>query len=1174
MSQDYSPEAKLTFTDRLRDITYLVDTSNTEPTEPTEATATTRFHNQALNAVRTEEDIKEVIAKTYDELLEAEKEEAGHIWETPAGMPKSIFEGKYSRVKETVTAANGEKLRVFQSWEERVREVVGGNLLLGLSPELTNNSLTYEEVSKLYEYAARGLLPFSGRHLQQGDWNQPLKTMEKFTNCSSALASFMVMKLGLDGAGIGSDYSTAVRRVDWDNAPQIRPVLSYMHPDFGKLSGHMESLEEAREKYPSESDRVRWFDIEDSCEGWVRALAAIETAAFHEKHREKLFVFNFSNIRCEGSPIKGQQGRPASGPIPLMKAFMSISSIKGSGMQPWKQAMWIDHAVADCVVMGGVRRIARIATKWWRDRDIFDFIEIKRSGNLWTANNSILVDKDFWEERKDPRTHAARVFQAATAALYHDQSGEPGFISVDRIHQPTPEEVEEIDVSEILNKEYYDTEFHPKTYEMMEKITSYAIRQPYQMIINPCVTGDAIVQTAQGLKKVEELYDKNFNKHASLVTEEDLTVDYVVNGKIVKGTPFFATGQKSVYKIKTAEGYTLRVTAHHKILIKSRNGKSMWVKAKDLTYRDKIVLHDQRGFTNSNIDKGAFQQQSVAISATEKAFTHQDVISSFNTQPSFFDDEERALVKNAEPKGFEFLHFPDEVLYGTYQDLWSFISNIYDNYSYVGVFDHTTLRLICTRKSAERMQIALAAFGITSSIKETVKNFYELHLNEENIVRFTDTFTITSASLKSCLDGLIETFDFDIWKEGYIATFVQLDFDGQEHVYDCYVPGPNAFSANGIYAHNCAEIPLATYGGFCTVSEVNMMRAKTEEEFIDAVRKNVRFLIRVNTMKSIYKYETDRTNRIGTSLLGIHEAAYINYSLTFRNLIEDFEYLYNADIETLKSTPRNSSSPVSLDFWLGLRRASDAANDEAIKYSKSLGKEPPVTVCTIKPGGTVSKTMATTECANLPPFTTYLRWVQEECLVTYGPDGSFQYSNPKVQDLSDRGYPVKDISFKDNGQPGYSGKVVVGFPTKLPIVDLMGAENVVCATDVSMTDHYKWLMLLEKFWLGGIDKDGRPVGNQVSYTLKIGPGEYKSYNDFAEDVAKWQPLVRCCSFDFSQSPEVLKSVYVYVPEEPITYDVYTSLMNRINNIDKELYDNEQLQCSSGICPIEPDQYFE
>ena len=815
--------------------------SEAKQPEPSYAPASTMisFSRQLDRACSNLESvIRNIIANTI-----IPEEDLFHV---APGMAQKVWESKYSRVKATYKDEKGNTVRTHQSWQERLLEVVGGNFML-------DRHFDENDLQKTWEYAARGIIPMAGRHLQHGDFDQPNKKLEKMCNCATALATFTQFKLGLDGCGIGADYSSAVRRTNWDNMPYIRVVLSSSHPDFSKayneMQGGMESLEEAREKYPSESDSVRWFDVEDSCEGWVRAVASMETAAYHEKHREKTFIYNFTPVREEGRPIKGQQGRPASGPLPLMRAFQKIATIRGAGMQPWKQAMFIDHYLASCIVLGGVRRMARIATKYWKDSDIFDFIEIKRGGGLWSANNSILVDKQFWTEAKDPRTHAARVFQSAIGALYYDKTGEPGFINIDQLNQPTKEEKAKIIPADIINREYYGTELHPKTYEMLEKITTYALKQSYWIIINPC-----------------------------------------------------------------------------------------------------------------------------------------------------------------------------------------------------------------------------------------------------------------------------------------------------------------------------AEVPIATFGGFCLVGDTNLARAKTKEEFIDACGYTAEMLVRVNKMDSIYKQETDRTNRIGVSLIGVHEGAWNMFGLKFHDLIADYDFLMSTDIEVLRTHYSYRNNVSSLPFWLMIDEARQHVEDRAAKYSRKLGMNVPETATVMKPGGTVSKVMSTTESANLPAFATYLRWIQYDAHI----------QGPIIENLKNCGYPVKDISVKADGSTGYPGKVVVGFPTKLPIVDIMGVENVTTAADVSVEDHYRWLALLEKFWLGK-KSDGSNKNGQISYTLKIKAENY-TFEGFKSVIEEWQPRVRCCALDFVQDVDSLISAYAYVPEEPISVERYKQMMEDIIEVDIAKIEgaglsDKELQCASGICPIEQDQYI-
>ena len=400
------------------------------------------------------------------------------IFDVPAGMPLSVFENKYSRRKE-----NG----AYQNWSERITEVVDGSFDIFPSDV---ERLGYNQTLAL---ARQGVLPFAGRHLQHGQVGQKQRSGEYLANCSTAMFSFMVFFLLLKNSGVGRCYDSDICYVNWDFMPEVRFVLE--GPDAQGNGGHpdyvpwIESLEDARHKYDSESEHVRWFEVRDSIEGWVEMVMILETAAFHQNNKDHIFVFDFSKVRARGEPVKGQQGRPASGPVPLIEAMTQVSRIKNAGMKPWKQALFIDHHLAACVMLGGIRRSARMATKSWRDRDVIEFIDIKRGGKLYTANNSITVDAEFWQEASHPRpSHGRRIFEAATAAGYYDKTGEPGFINVDRLEFDRTG-VEDITVDNVITNSSVQENLpldHPKTKAMIEYHLGRAKKRKYPFIVNPC----------------------------------------------------------------------------------------------------------------------------------------------------------------------------------------------------------------------------------------------------------------------------------------------------------------------------------------------------------------------------------------------------------------------------------------------------------------------------------------------------------------------------------------------------------------------------------------------------------------------------------------------------------------------------------------------------------------
>ena len=103
---------------------------------------------------------------------------------------------------------------------------------------------------------------------------------------------------------------------------------------------------------------------------------------------------------------------------------------------------------------------------------------------------------------------------------------------------------------------------------------------------NPCVTAETLVATADGPQRIGELVGK-----AAFVIGADGKPHFVNN--------IFPTGNKPVYRLETRSGYTLSLTADHRVYTRNRGD----VAAQDLAADDEIVLHGS-GFGGENLDEG------------------------------------------------------------------------------------------------------------------------------------------------------------------------------------------------------------------------------------------------------------------------------------------------------------------------------------------------------------------------------------------------------------------------------------------------------------------------------------------------------------------------------------------------------------------------------------------
>jgi hypothetical protein len=288
--------------------------------------------------------------------------------------------------------------------------------------------------------------------------------------------------------------------VDWSkHMPHVIPVIRADHPDV--LSGEI-GQEFVTPDFPEESSLMakmatQIYEVLDSREGWAKTIEKIEYSAWQETNASSILLLDFSHVRARGEPIAGMQNRPASGPGPMMLAIRAIAGLKNSGYAPWLATLYADHYAAECVLVGGARRAARMSTKTWRDLSVFEFIAIKKTtGSLWSSNNSVTVDEEFWELVKAPlpaielatmndalHFHAHAVFEAICCSSYMDGTGEPGLINVERLTQ------KDEGIEALFDGNYAESSrfiLDDETKEMTSHLAKIFAGKQYKQITNPC----------------------------------------------------------------------------------------------------------------------------------------------------------------------------------------------------------------------------------------------------------------------------------------------------------------------------------------------------------------------------------------------------------------------------------------------------------------------------------------------------------------------------------------------------------------------------------------------------------------------------------------------------------------------------------------------------------------
>ena len=156
-----------------------------------------------------------------------------------------------------------------------------------------------------------------------------------------------------------------------------------------------------------------------------------------------------------------------------------------------------------------------------------------------------------------------------------------------------------------------------------------------------------------------------------------------------------------------------------------------------------------------------------------------------------------------------------------------------------------------------------------------------------------------------------------------------------------------------------------------------------------------------------------------------------------------------------------------------------------------------------------------------------------------------------LADYEARGYPIRELR-------SFPGMTIVGFPT-VPLIMRLGlADRLVTAPEATPTQQYRWLRLLERYWIG------KSQGNQVSYTLKLYTDRH-DLDGFRDIVLQEQPEIRCCAILPTRPDHALG--YEYLPEETVPADAFAALVAAIETAEREAVDMVHLQCASGVCPI-------
>lgn len=216
------------------------------------------------------------------------------------------------------------------------------------------------------------------------------------------------------------------------------------------------------------------------------------------------------------------------------------------------------------------------------------------------------------------------------------------------------------------------------------------------------------------------------------------------------------------------------------------------------------------------------------------------------------------------------------------------------------------------------------------------------------------------------------------------------------------------------------------------------------------------------------------------------------------------------------------------------------ATSSAYGMADELGLQRPKNVTTVKPSGTLSKIMDTTEGVHKPLG----RYIINNIV--------FGKYDPLVKKLVDANYKVIN-------HPTDNTAVVIAFPVRWDSVEFDFVDGVEVNLDsaVSQLDRYK---MIQNSWCH------QNVSNTISYSLD----EVPSIIDWLLD--NWDSYIGV-SFLYRTDPtKTAKDLgYLYLPQEVVTKDTWETYASQLKSVDIEgvagFDELEAEACSTGACPI-------
>ncbi len=793
----------------------------------------------------------------------------------PAAYP--VFYRTYSRRSE-----DGKR----ETWEDVCDRTLTGLVELG-----TLTDAERDLVSKMQRELKA--MP-SGRWLWVGgtDWSKNPKNFSGAYNCTSTnVVDWRAFGLMMDLAMMGCGTGAVLEPKYINQLPPIRNKIKVtMRGDVG-MTIESQRREEAEIKVDEANNRVEIL-AGDSRQGWVKSYQTLLELSTDERFdREVEAIIDLSDIRPAGERLKGFGGmaNPVKLPELYERCAKILNAAVGRQLNSIECCLLIDEAAA-CVVAGNIRRSAGM-----RQFDSNDNVATGAKENLWRQD----ADGN-WSI--DPTKDALRM--ANHTRVFHEK--------------PSPEEIETA-----VRKQFYSGEGAIQWAGEAERRAQGKGRYG----LNPCVTADTWVHTSDGPRQVQDLIAQ---QHGTYINGELFST--TADGFFFSGEkPIVKLVTKEGFELRLTENHrVLKVTAQTQ-----KRQYTAWTEAGQLQPGDSVLLHDHRGLQpwdgRGSHDEGWLLGSLVGDSSLARTSwsdtgllrycweSSSDEMSQYavqlleaavgyerRTKEAHYHQQLKHRVVNS--TGLAKLagefgitqankNITDAVEQSSYEFYTGFLKGLFDA---DGSVQGTQTKGVSVRlaqsdlPNLQAVQRMLARLGIVSKLYQErrpegyrmlpdaqrqpaeylCKAQHELIISKDNLYHFQQTVGFREPEKSDKLEELLSGYKRKLYRERFTVTVQSVVPDGIEKVYDCTVPGPACFDANGLVAHNCGEILGQDF--HCNLAEIHLNQISPSDEKAqeDAFRAGgiaVAALLNHKFLEKRYQKSREEDPIVGVSFTGFFD---------------------------------------------------------------------------------------------------------------------------------------------------------------------------------------------------------------------------------------------------------------------------------------------------------------